>query len=39
MTAPPYSLQFTQDGSQQTGHAKLKTLVDIVNAVTRALSR
>ncbi|CAJ3882007.1 Type V secretory pathway, adhesin AidA [Burkholderia pseudomallei] len=34
MVDTPYSLQFTQDGSQQTGHAKLKTLVDIVNAVT-----
>ncbi|AOJ73386.1 MULTISPECIES: DUF3274 domain-containing protein [Burkholderia] len=34
MVDTPYSLQFTKDGSQQTGHAKLKTLVDIVNAVT-----
>lgn len=34
MVDSPYSLVDT-DGSKQTGTAKLKTLVDIVNAVTR----
>lgn len=33
MVDSPYSL-YTTDGSKQTGRAKLKTLVDIVNAVT-----
>ncbi|HEF4776633.1 TPA: DUF3274 domain-containing protein [Burkholderia multivorans] len=34
MVDTPYSLYATEDDGNQTGHGKLKTLIDIVNAVT-----
>ncbi|HEF4732132.1 DUF3274 domain-containing protein [Burkholderia multivorans] len=34
MVDTPYSLYATEDDGNQTGHGKLKTLVDIVNEVT-----
>ncbi|WP_063532744.1 DUF3274 domain-containing protein [Burkholderia sp. MSMB1589WGS] len=34
MVDTPYSLYATEDDGNQTGHGKLKTLIDIVNVVT-----
>ncbi|WP_124095176.1 DUF3274 domain-containing protein [Burkholderia gladioli] len=34
MVDTPYSFHATDDGSNQTGHGKLKTMIDITNAVT-----